>query len=347
VLFELEGVEGLVKDYPQSRYVADAYLSFAEYFFAKGEMSSALRFYEKVAEFPKASVLGFALYKRAWAQINLGDFKAALGSFVTLIGLCQAGRIDKAQRGPLEKEARKDLVKAYARLPGASADKAWEFFQRVGKDEAPRMLLSLAELYWEQGMPADSSRVYRRIMANQPRAQNLCGWQVKVLRNTLSVGTEPEQVQELGRLGSTYRYLQQLPEVKPDVLAQCRHDYHDTARELAFVLHKQAQRLKRQSTYQLAAAVYRQFLDAFESEKASVEVAFFFAECLWQIATLSPASESNRWSETAEQYTRVIHLDPAGQYVKEAAYAAVLAWQNALYLNDDDLGDPRQRASSS
>ena len=36
----------LVKDYPQSRYVANAYLSFAEYFFAKGEMSSALRFYE-------------------------------------------------------------------------------------------------------------------------------------------------------------------------------------------------------------------------------------------------------------------------------------------------------------
>ena len=186
-------------------------------------------------------------------------------------------------------------------------------------------------------MAADSSRVYRRLMALEPRAQSLCAWQGKVLRNTLSAGSEPEQVQELGRLGSSYRHLCTLSGVSTDVLDECRNQYHDTAREMAFVLHKQAQRLKRLATYQLAAQVYREFLGTFEGEKASVEVAFYLAECLWQIAALSPASDTIRWSEAAEQYTRVIHLDPAGRFVKEAAYAAVLAWQNALYLDDDDL----------
>lgn len=327
----------LVKDYPQSRYVPNAYLSFADYFFAKGEMSSALAFYEKVAEFPRSHVFGFALYKKGWAQINLGAFKAALGTFVNLIERCQAGQIDRTQRVPLEKEARRDLVKAYVRTPGASPDKAWEFFQRVGGREAPTMLEVLAELYWEQGMAADSSRAYRRLMALTPQAQSLCAWQGKVLRNTLSAGSEPEQVQELVRLGSGYRYLRSLSGVRTDVLDECRNQYHDTAREMAFVLHKQAQRLKRLATYQLAARVYREFLDAFESEKSSVEVAFYLAECLWQIASLSPASDTARWSEAAEEYTRVIHLDPASRFVKEAAYAAVLAWQNALYLDDDDL----------
>jgi len=51
------------------------------------------------------------------AEINLGNFKSALGIFVNVIELCRAGKIDKAQRGPLEKEAKKDLVKAYARTP--------------------------------------------------------------------------------------------------------------------------------------------------------------------------------------------------------------------------------------
>ena len=38
----------LIKDYPNSKYIPDAYLSFAEFYFNKGEMDSALRFYEKV-----------------------------------------------------------------------------------------------------------------------------------------------------------------------------------------------------------------------------------------------------------------------------------------------------------
>jgi hypothetical protein len=70
-----------------------------------------------------------------------------------VIDLCQSGAIDRTQRGPLENEARKHLVKAYARTPGAGPDKAWDFFRRMGASGAPRMLEMLAELYWEQGIP--------------------------------------------------------------------------------------------------------------------------------------------------------------------------------------------------
>jgi hypothetical protein len=50
------------------------------------------------------------------------------------------------------------VVKAYARLPGASPDKAWNFFQTVGGDFAPKMMEILGELYWEQGMFASRRR---------------------------------------------------------------------------------------------------------------------------------------------------------------------------------------------
>ena len=44
------------------------------------------------------------------------------------------------------------------------------------------------------------------------------------------------------------------------------------------------------------------------------------------------------WKEAAETYTQVVELDPKGKYVKDAAYAAVLAWKNALNINDDGEG---------
>ncbi len=318
----------LIKDYPQSKYVPHAYLSFAEYFFAKGEMENALKFYEKVEQFPKSSVYGFAVYKKGWAEINLGNFKSALGVFVRVIELCQAGKIDKAQRGPLEKEAKKDLVKAYARTPGAAPEKAWEFFQRMGGDFAPKMLESLAELYWEQGMFAESSKVYRKIISQNEKSPRLCEWQYKILRNTLSAGNKRDQVQEVKRLGTTYDFVSKMEGVKKDVLNECKNNYHDTAKELALIWHKEAQRTKNADTYQLTRLIYKEFLDHFQGEKDTAEMTFYFGEILWV---------TEQWAEAAETYTKVVQLDPKGKYVKDAAYAAVLAWKNAL--NIDDSGE--------
>ena len=79
----------------------DAYLSFADDFFAKGDMAQALAFYTKVTQFPRSSVFGFALYKKAWSQANLDDTKAALGTLVDLIGSrlrCRPGQAERRLR---------------------------------------------------------------------------------------------------------------------------------------------------------------------------------------------------------------------------------------------------------
>jgi tetratricopeptide (TPR) repeat protein len=319
----------LIKDYPQSKYVPNAYLSFAEFYFQKGEMENAGKFYEKVTQFTHSSVFGFALYKKGWVEINLGNFKSALEIFVKVIQLCQAGKIPKNQAGPLMKEARKDLVKAYARTPGASPDKAWEFFQRMGGDYAPKMLESLAELYWEQGMFTESSKVYRKIITLNESSPRLCEWQNKILRNTLSAGNKRDQVQELKRLGNVYEAMLKKQNVKKDVMAECKNSFHDTGKELALIWHKEAQRTKNSDTYQLAGMVYKEFLSHFNQEKDTPEITFYYGEILWQMAA---------WKEAAEVYTQVVHLAPKGKYVKEAAYAAVLAWKNALNIEDTGEG---------
>src|SRR4030095_6943742 len=99
----------LIKDYPNSKYIPDAYLAFAEHAFESGEMDAALKFYEKVEQFPKSSVYPYAAYKKGWCYINLADPKAALETFVGVVRLTQDPKlsVSRTQLEVLAEEAKK------------------------------------------------------------------------------------------------------------------------------------------------------------------------------------------------------------------------------------------------
>jgi len=307
----------LIKDYPNSKYIPDAYLSFAEFYFAKQEMDAALKFYERVEQFPNSNVYGYAVYKKGWCWINLGDYKKALEIFVKVIKIAEGKK--GGQWDALVRESKKDVVKAYARVGGP--DKAWEFFRRVGGDYAPKMIEGLAEIYWEQGMFADSTMVLRQIISINPKSDRICEWQNKILRNTLSSGKKSDQVQEIERLGAAYRMVSQMPEAKKNVLEECKNAFHDTTKELALIWHKEAQKTKNQDTYKLVRFIYREYLKYFENEKGADDMLFYYAEVLWM---------TEQWREAADAYTQFVEKNPKHKDAKDAAYAAVLSWKNAI-----------------
>src|SRR6185369_5368945 len=105
----------LIKDYPQSKFLPDAFLSFGEYYFENKELENALKFYEKVMQYPDSRVYSYARYKEGWVYYNMGDFKQSLATFVDVIRLSQKGGKNK-NKFALEKEAKKDSVRAYARV---------------------------------------------------------------------------------------------------------------------------------------------------------------------------------------------------------------------------------------
>ena len=325
----------LIKDYPTSKYIPDAYLSFAEFYFDKGEMENALKFYEKVEQFPKSSVYPYAVYKKGWCYVNMGDFKTALETFVGVVRMATEGKvqINKAQKDALIKEAKKDIVKAYSHVGGP--EKSWEFFQRIGGDYAPKMMEALAELYWEQGKFGDSSRVYKKIIANNMDSPRICEWQGKVVRNTLSAGTKRDQVQEIERLGAVFDKVISMKGLKKDQTEECKNSFHDTSKELALIWHKEAQKTKNADTYQLVQYVYKEFLKHFPDDKDAYDMNFYYGELLWTL---------ERWKDAAEQYTKVVEINPKGKYAKDAAYAAVLGWKNALQVDDEGLGPDAKKA---
>jgi len=318
----------LIKDYPTSKYIPDAYLAFAEHAFDGGDMDAALRFYEKIEQFPKSSLYPYAAYKKGWCYINLGDHKTALETFVGVVRLTQgrpAGEREKL--GVLAKEAKKDIVKAYAQV--GSADKARVFFAKVGGDYAPKMMELLAERYWEDGKPAESTRVYKQIVADNMTSPRVCEWQSKVLRNALSLPAYDKGLvaQELERLGLVY---ERARPTKPDQAAECRNAFHDAARELALIWHREAQKTQDMRTYEAAEHGYRLFLTHFGGDGQAYEMRFYLGELLWVL---------RRWKDAAEQYAEVVTAQPQGKYAREAAHAAVLAWKNVNIVDDE----PRQQ----
>ena len=122
----------LIKDYPNSKYIPDAYLVFAEHAFETGEMEAAKKFYEKVEQFPKSIGLRLRRLQEGLVLRQPRRFPDRPGD------VCRRGTADPGreavgdQRQPaLEREAKKDVVKAYARTPGAgptgpgSSSTAW------------------------------------------------------------------------------------------------------------------------------------------------------------------------------------------------------------------------------
>jgi tetratricopeptide (TPR) repeat protein len=322
----------LIRDFPTSKFIPDALLSFGEFYFQSGDMDNALKFYDRVLKFRQSKVYGFALYKTAWCYYNLVEYRRALEVFHDVIKYAQQlGGRDKLA-GSLEREAKRDSVLAYSHI--GTAEKAWPFFQRVGGTYAPKMLERLGEIYTEQGKFADAVKIYRQLIALDPNDDRVCLWQGEIVKATLP-GSKREQVTELQRLAAVYDKLRAKGKTNPaSLLEECKDTTAGTLRELATVWHKEAQKTQNNDTYALAQYLYREYIDKFPNEKDSYMMAFYYGELLFKI---------ERWKEAAEVYTRVVKMDPKGKFVQDAAYAAVISWKNALNVDDSGQGAKREQ----
>ncbi len=156
----------LIKDFPNSKFIPDVYLSFGEYYFSSGQMDDALKFYEKVLQWPNSRVAGFARYKSAWCHLNLRNFDKAVSIFTEL---SKTGEPAK-----LRHEARHDLMRAYAQSSLRPAG-AVALAREVAGDEAPGPLLRmLAEAYHAEDRDADCREIAHEVAALDPGGAELC-----------------------------------------------------------------------------------------------------------------------------------------------------------------------------
>jgi tetratricopeptide (TPR) repeat protein len=99
--------------------------------------------------------------------------------------------------------------------------------------------------------------------------------------------------------------------------------------EQATVLHKQAQQDNDPAKYERAHQLYQQYL-AKNADTPDADLTYFDAELLFKL---------ERYDQAARLYERVVTLAPKGKYLRDAAYAHVLATRNAIHADDREAPD--------
>lgn len=326
----------LIKGFPQSTYIPNAYLSFAEYYFQQGDMRAAQQFYQKVTEIPpeRNKVYGYAVYKQAWCHYNLEDFKRSLQSFVETIEFGTQNP-EAANVENLVRQSRKELVMPYAQV--GSPERALEFFKRYAKDDdqAFEMYESLGELYFDTGKWPEVISIYHSLMAEKSGDDKVCYWQTRVANAIISSKPKPQQVTEVERmvdLWQTYDKGQHKEEAKKI----CKQAAASVLIDLSTAWHREAIGTDTQpgtndrGTMELASKLYRLLLQAFPDMESmefpdidkrdwptEYKVAYFYAELLWKM---------ENWGECGPAFDKVLEVNPSGEYTADAAYAAVLCY---------------------
>ncbi len=74
-------LEELVDKYPDSPYRAEALLVLGDYHFDRNKLVFAQKHYQQIIDMGDTPLLGLAMYKQAWVDVNLGDCEKALEHF--------------------------------------------------------------------------------------------------------------------------------------------------------------------------------------------------------------------------------------------------------------------------
>ncbi|MBA3548319.1 MAG: hypothetical protein H0T76_17700 [Nannocystis sp.] len=339
----------LIQDFPNSQYIPNAYLSFADYYFGQSKIGDALQLYEKVITFKDSPVYAYALYKMAWCHLNpVGSadprYDLSLDFFVKTISATLEGRAgSEGNAKQLRRDARRDLVQAFAQA--GKPTKAWEFFQKIGdgpkEDEnmSRKMMELLAVRYFGQGMYTESTFVYEKLQELYATDPQACEWQGRIVINALATDNKSVQWTETAQLGEYWTKFKD-GDFKQAVKRKCRDETLDTMKQMATVWHDEAEKTKNEATYALAEQAYEGFLNTFPKDKDAYEIQMYYSELLWARAAhlindkKTKTEGLNKFRKAHDEFIKVLELNPEGKFTTDAAYAQMLAMKNALEYDE-------------
>lgn len=346
---------GLIQRFPQSQYVPNAYLSFAEFFFEQGDMASAAQFYNRVIAIntPANTVRAYAMYKMAWVEFNRQHFDDSLQQFYAVIEL---GRTQPGNRSvePLVASARTELVSAYGAVFGVSrplnSEQALNTFRRYAADDdgAFAMLERLGELYQDNGQWPNSVSVFHELMARRESDDKFCFWQGQVARAFVAMNQRDNMMREITRLIDVYDHYRTVGGRPASAKISCRNATARVVYDVASHWHLEAigrsvegqaqtRGTRDPQTMTRAAALYNTLLEKFpdldQVEFADYDrrdwptryrIAYYAADIL---------RDQQDFTACGPAYDRVVEMSPTGEYAEDAAYKAVLCY-NDLFSRD-------------
>ncbi|MCB9663368.1 MAG: tetratricopeptide repeat protein [Alphaproteobacteria bacterium] len=320
----LESFKKLVKLYPQSNFVADAYVLIGEYYFDNNEAFAALQAYKRAAAYKDSPRYPYAMYKLAWSYYNVESYGEAIDTMKAVVAYSTA--TDTAGQGgiKLEEEALKDLVRFFA--DAGELDEAYAYFTGLGrKDLIPVMLKRLAGLYFEQGKFEQSIETYRRLIAEAPSSPENPAHQEEIIAAYRRMGQRDRVLDEIRRLRNDYgrssawwranasdpKAQTTADETIEKALRRTATDFNKEARELKKSRHPRAN-----EAFTAAVDAYYVYLEDYTKHGNAYNVHYDFGEMLYMLG---------RFDEAFREYMTVVDMNPNGEHSRFCAESAIFA----------------------
>jgi TolA-binding protein len=336
----LSALDRLVARYPSSRLIDEAQFRRGEILFSAKRYQDAERAYADVIRRGTTSTFyEQSLYKDGWALFKLGRNDESLNAFARLLDRKLVDTkdphkvIDMQSLSRPERELLEDTFRVasitFASEEGTQAIDSF-IASRGNPPYSYLMYSALGDLYISKERYQDAAQTYEAFVKRDPIDANAPLLQVRAIEayrkggfSSLVLTGKQNFVERYGFGGPFWvgRERAQFPAVVAELKTNVK--------ELARHYHSEAQKSKKQSDYMMAARWYRHYLDWFPNEPESADTNFLLAEALY---------ESRQYKEATGEYERTAYAYPFNARSAEAAYAALLAYDQY----EKTLLDPSQ-----
>ncbi len=328
----LERFNRILRDYPNSRFIADAHMARAENLFGvKYDYQGALTEYEEVLKFKKSDLFGLALFKSAWCLWRVGRNDEAAKRFVSVFEVTDAeGKAVSAQQrkalDELQGEALKYLVEVFTEDDKNSAGDMYRFLQKIGGDRfAGKIVKQLAVTFYDQAHYERGIEAYELLLKLEPTSPDAPEWILEIAYGYNAVEDYPKLKATYERALATYTAggPWSRTQADPEAVTRASARIEAQLREHALQLHAKAQKDKTsRAEYEAAASLYDVYLSRFSKEPKAYLIQYYVAEIHFY--------HTGRGSEAATHYLAAARGVPANEKTGELATLRHDALYNAL-----------------
>jgi cellulose synthase operon protein C len=328
--------ERLLREYPRSRFRADAWMAVAEYrFYEHQDFTGALAAYERVLKHERSPMYGLALFKTAFCSWKLGRTQDAATRFKAVLDLGQkaktaAGSADEQKRAAeLSDQALEYLVELFTEDDSKTAEDAHAFLAQIGgKAYSMRVMRRFADTVFDQTRYERAAEAYQFLISLDRNSPDAPEYQKRVIESYLALGRGEKAAVEMRKLASDYGPQSEWAKAntdRPKLIADARRAAEGFVRTQAKQLHAQAQKNEKESRtvdkrqYSQAAEAYAFFLEQFPDAKDAAELRYLRADILYF------KLGDNRAAGT--EYLAVGRSKPVGPNHKDALLNAMNAFE--------------------
>lgn len=327
----------LIKDHPNSRLIADAYVALGEFYFDRHRIKDAIDAYKSAMRYKNEKAYPFAVYKLGWSYYNAAaksekdaaaNYEKSITAFKLVIKL---GERDTAVKGNLDlrKEALNDLVMVWAETEDTEG--AWRYFSQINeKDAFYKMLERLGWIYSEQGKSQKAIAVYERLLNESPLRSNNPSIRVKIASLHELLNQHQDVVRDMELMGQTYLKAtaawRNTNKDNSEALAEADRLGELNIHRFGALFHTRGQKAKSNELLRSAAANYSTYLTYFSSHPNAYEIRFYLADILFDF---------KKWEQAATHFAIVAKAQKGGKYMREAALNSVICFNNAINENKE------------